>query len=67
MCRVDKDENLVWVKTMNGTNKSYYIIAAMSRPTKTDSGSYSATMYWPVRVRQPVIVLVAAPTDGSIG
>ena len=26
MWRVDKDGNLVWVKTKNGTNKSYYII-----------------------------------------
>lgn len=34
MWRVDKDGNLVWVKTMNGTDKSYYIITAMSRPTK---------------------------------
>ena len=26
MWRVDEDGNLIWVKTRNGTNKSYYII-----------------------------------------
>ena len=26
MWRVDKDGNLVWLKTKNGTNKSYYVI-----------------------------------------
>ena len=26
MWRVDKEGNLIWVKTKNGTNKSYYII-----------------------------------------
>lgn len=30
MWRVDKEGNLIWVKTKNGTNKSYYIIEKKS-------------------------------------